>query len=239
MRRPSNASAADPSVWIVFNRSGNDPSAEWEQWKQRRQDMVSAQLQRRGIDDPRVLAAMREVPRHLFVSAAQASHAYEDRPLDIGQQQTISQPYTVAFMTQTLQLQGAEKVLEIGTGSGYGAAVLSRLAAQVFTLERLPELADAARRRLDQLGYQNVRVEHRDGILGLPEQAPFDAIVVTAGAPQLPAAYLSQLSDGGRLVIPIDHGDHQQAMYRFRRHGESHPREYLGNFMFVPLISGV
>jgi len=116
---------------------------------------------------------------------------------------------------------------------------LSQLATEVHTVERLPDLAASARRRLDQLGYHNVQVHHRDGILGLPELAPFDAIVVTAGAPQLPAAYLAQLSDGGRLVIPVDQGPHQQAMFRLQRQGESHMREFLGNFMFVPLVSGV
>ena len=236
MRRPENTFSTDATAHGGSNRSADDELAACER---HRLAMVSEQLQRRGIDDPRVLAAMRQVPRHAFVSAAQVPHAYEDRPLEIGQGQTISQPFTVAFMAQALQLQGPEKVLEIGTGSGYGAAILAQLAARVYTVERLADLAEAARRRLQELDYHNVQVEHRDGVLGLPEAAPFDAIVVTAAAPQLPAAYLSQLSDGGRLVIPIDQHAHQQAMYRFHRQGESHRREFLGHFMFVPLVSGI
>ncbi len=236
MRRPGNQLGADSSSWVAGKGNAADRTEEFEQ---RRLAMVSDQLERRGIDDPRVLAAMREVPRHVFVGALQEAHAYEDRPLEIGQGQTISQPFTVAFMAQSLYLQGTEKVLEVGTGSGYGAAILSRLAAQVYTVERLPELAAAARSRLGELGYHNVQVEHRDGVLGLPEQAPFDAIVVTAAAPQLPTAYLAQLADGGRLVIPIDQDANQQVMYRFRRHGDSHYREFLGYFAFVPLVSGV
>lgn len=236
MRRPGNTFGADANAHAGEDQRADDELADWER---RCLVMVSEQLQRRGIDNPRVLAAMRQVPRHVFVSAAQVPHAYEDRPLEIGQGQTISQPFTVAFMAQALQLQGPEKVLEIGTGSGYGAAVLAQLAAQVYTVERLPDLAAAAQRRLKELGYQNVQVKHRDGVLGLPEAAPFDAIVVTAGASQLPAAYLSQLSDGGRLVVPIDQDADQQAMYRFHRQGEAHHREFLGNFIFVPLVGGV
>ncbi len=236
MRRPWHTSGAEEGAPAAANLSADAQAAELEQ---QRLAMVTEQLQRRGIADPQVLAAMRQVPRHAFINASQLPQAYEDRPLEIGQGQTISQPFTVAFMAQALQLQGDEKVLEIGTGSGYGAAMLAQLAAQVHTVERLPELAAAAQERLAALGYANVQVHHRDGTLGLPELAPFDAIVVTAGAPQLPAAYLSQLHEGGRLVIPIDQAPRQQAMYRFRRQGETCVREFLGNFMFVPLVSGL
>jgi protein-L-isoaspartate(D-aspartate) O-methyltransferase len=236
MRHPWHTSGTEASSPAAAHASADAQANELEQ---RRLVMVMDQLQRRGIEDGRVLAAMRQVPRHAFVAASQVPQAYEDRPLEIGHGQTISQPFTVAFMAQALQLQGDEKVLEIGTGSGYGAAVLGQLAAQVHTVERWPELAAAAQERLAELGYANVQVHHRDGTLGLPELAPFDAIVVTAGAPQLPAAYLSQLSDSGRLVIPIDQPPHQQAMYRFQRRGDNHVREFLGSFMFVPLVSGV
>jgi protein-L-isoaspartate(D-aspartate) O-methyltransferase len=203
-----------------------------------RHRMVTTQLKRRGIADPRVLAAMSQVPRHAFVAPQQRGDAYLDRPLEIGGGQTISQPYTVAFMAQALQLQGAETVLEVGTGSGYAAAVLACLAAQVHSVERLPHLADAARRRLAEQHVDNVQVHVGDGMLGLPEQAPFDAIVVAAGAASLPQAYLDQLAGGGRLVIPIDEPAGHQAMYRFTRQGSSFTKEFLGNFVFVPLLSG-
>lgn len=201
-----------------------------------RQQMVATQLQPRGIDDPRVLDAMRSVPRHLFVPPDQQRAAYEDRPLDIGSGQTISQPFTVAFMAQAAQLSGHEKVLEIGAGSGYGAAVLAHLAAEVHSIERLPALAQGAKRQLAQLGYKNVSVHQGDGTLGLPAHAPFDAIIVTAAAPWLPDAYADQLADGGRLIIPVDQLPHQQAMYCYQKQGDEMTRQFLGNFMFVPLI---
>ncbi len=214
----------------------SSPSTEASGFQDQRLWMVASQLQRRGIEDPRVLEAMRRVPRHLFVDPPLRHLAYEDRPLEIGQGQTISQPYTVALMTQALQLRGNEKVLEVGTGSGYGAAVLGTLAGEVYTVERLPKLAETARRRLSELGYDNVHVKLADGTLGLPDQAPFDAIVVTAGAKRLPEPYFDQLSERGRLVIPIDRMPHQQAMYCFRRQGDQREEEFLGNFVFVPLV---
>lgn len=236
MQQPQHMCGTDERSCAGINVDVAAQSAELEQ---RRCRMVSDQLQRRGIDDPRVLAAMQQVPRHAFVSASQLPHAYEDRPLEIGQGQTISQPFTVAFMAQAIQLQGPEKVLEIGTGSGYGAAVLAQLAAEVHTVERIPELAKTAQARLTALGYTNVQVHYRDGTLGLPELAPFDAIVVTAGAPQLPTAYLAQLSEGGRLVIPIGQSPHQQTMHRIKRQGDTYQQEFLGTFVFVPLVSGM
>jgi protein-L-isoaspartate(D-aspartate) O-methyltransferase len=202
-----------------------------------RQRMVAEQLGRRGILDVRVLDAMCRVPREEFVPDVLRSEAYDDLPQPIGFQQTISQPYTVAFMCQEAQLTGAEKVLEIGTGSGYGAAVLSCLAQQVHTVERIDELYTDARERLGRLGYDNVRVHHGDGTLGLAAEAPFNAIVVTAGAEKLPEAYLGQLADGGRIVIPIGSHGHQQ-MYRLSRHGEQWQQSRLGSFGFVPLVSG-
>jgi protein-L-isoaspartate(D-aspartate) O-methyltransferase len=202
-----------------------------------RHNMVVQQLERRGIRDPRVLEAMEWVPREQFVPPDLVGLAYEDRALPIAHEQTISQPYTVAFMCQEAQVSAGDKVLEIGTGSGYGAAVLSLLAREVHTVERIDELYDTARARLTRLGYQNVRVYLDDGTLGLPTEAPFDAIVVTAGAESLPTAYQEQLADGGRLVIPIGPPSYQQ-MVRLTRRGDEFDRDDLGSFGFVPLVGG-
>lgn len=200
--------------------------------------MVQQQLLRRGIRDRRVLQAMANVPRERFVPPELADEAYEDCPLPIGQEQTISQPYTVAFMAQAAQLTGDERVLEVGTGSGYGAAVLSHLAQQVHSVERITTLARQAQQRLHQLGYANVTVHRRDGSRGLPECQPFDAIVSTAAASQLPEALLAQLGEGGRLVIPVGPRDGGQRMYRLTRVGDRYQEEDLGIFSFVPLVEG-
>jgi protein-L-isoaspartate(D-aspartate) O-methyltransferase len=165
--------------------------------------MVDRQLAARGVKDPHVLGAMRQVPRHLFVPASEADHAYEDRPLSIGGGQTISQPYIVGFMTEQLALTGKEKVLEIGTGSGYQTAVLAALASKVWSIEIRPDLADAARERLVRLGVKNVEVRAADGYRGWPEAAPFDAIMVTAAPERIPQPLLDQLAVGGRMVIPV------------------------------------
>src|SRR5690349_4873447 len=171
---------------------------------------IDEQLVARGVTDARVLDAMRRVPRDAFVPAASHPAAYADRALPIGSGQTISQPYMVAVMTEALQLAGSERVLDVGTGSGYQAAVLSLLAREVITIERRPELADSARATLAALRYINVTVIAGDGTLGIPEHAPFDAIVVGAGAPRVPVALKAQLSpDGGRLVIPVGPPEHQ------------------------------
>ena len=201
----------------------------------RRRRMVEEQIRRRGIHDAEVLAAMQRVPREKFVPEAVRHQAYCDWPLPIGLGQTISQPYTVAFMAASLQLRGDERVLEIGTGSGYGAAVLSQLAQVVHTVERLASLAEQARMRLAETGCTNVIVHLGDGTQGLPEHAPFDAIVVTAAARVLPEPYREQLADGGRIVIPIG-GRTSQSLTRFTRHGNRMTREHLGGFAFVPLI---
>lgn len=201
-----------------------------------RRQMVDEQLREHGISDERVLEAMGRVPREEFVPADLRDAAYEDGPLPIGSGQTISQPFTVAIMCQALQLGGTEKVLEIGAGSGYSAAILSLLAKSVYTIERVPELAEGARARLTRLGYDNVRVRVGDGTLGLPDEAPFDAIVVTAGAESLPDAYVRQLCPGGRIVIPIGEYRYNQTMYRFTRLDEELRVENLGGFAFVPLI---
>lgn len=201
-----------------------------------RRYMVEHQLRARGITDTRVLAAMLSVPREEFVPVNLRPRAYVDGALPIGYGQTISQPYTVAYMCEALQLRGDERVLEIGTGSGYGAAVLSELARMVFTVERIPELAAEARSRLKRLDYDNVHVFTGDGTLGLPDEAPFDAILVTAGGDELPEMYGQQVSDGGRIVIPLGHERGSQRMVRFTRRGSQLVSEDLGAFSFVPLV---
>ncbi len=202
-----------------------------------RHKMVAEQLEPRDIHDPRVLEAMEWVPREVFVPPAFEHWAYEDRAVPIDFDQTVSQPYTVAFMCQAAQIAASDKVLEIGTGSGYCAAVLSLLAREVHTVERLKDLFQTARERLSQLGYSKVHVHYGDGSLGWPEQAPFDAIVVTAGAKALPPAYQEQLAEGGRIVMPIGPAAHQEMVRITRRDGQWQ-HEKLGHFGFVPLVSG-
>ncbi|HET6424940.1 MAG TPA: protein-L-isoaspartate(D-aspartate) O-methyltransferase [Planctomycetaceae bacterium] len=202
----------------------------------RQRELMVALLRDRGITDERVLAAMNTVPREAFVSGGQQTLAYEDRPLPIGSRQTISQPYTVAFMCQALRVKPTDKVLEVGTGSGYGAAVLGQLARDVVTIERLPDLAEAAAARLQRLNMTNVRVILGDGTLGVPEDAPFDGIIVTAGGNHLPQAYVDQLREGGRIVIPIGDEPHRQRMRRYVKRWGQVEAEDLGDFLFVPLI---
>ena len=200
-----------------------------------RENMVRTQLIPRGIRDPKVLAAMRKVPRHLFVEEALRSQAYGDFPLPIGEQQTISQPYIVAFMTEALELEGTEKVLEIGTGCGYQAAVLAEIVPEVYTIERLPDLAAKARRTLESLRYFNIKIKVGDGTLGWPEEAPFQAIIVTAAAPGIPRPLLDQLAMGGRLVIPV--GDrYSQTLDVVRKTPEGIKHDYRGGCRFVKLI---
>jgi protein-L-isoaspartate(D-aspartate) O-methyltransferase len=175
--------------------------------------MIDDQLRSRGISDPRVLDAMLRVPRHEFVSPEQRAQAYEDHPLPIGEGQTISQPYVVALMLEALQLAPDDKVLEVGAGSGYATALLAELAAQVYAIERHDVLAVSARDVLARLGYNNVRVLTGDGSLGLPAVAPFDAILVSAAAPDLPSALIAQLREGGRMIVPVGTGDSQQLQF--------------------------
>jgi protein-L-isoaspartate(D-aspartate) O-methyltransferase len=200
-----------------------------------RLSMIRAQLQRRGITDPRVLQAMREVPRHLFVPLEWRHAAYSDRPLPIADDQTISQPYMVAIMTQSLALQGHERVLEVGTGSGYQAAVLSRLVAHVYTIEYFPDLAERARTMLQRLGYTNVHVSTGDGGLGLPAYAPYHGILVAAAAPHVPQPLLTQLAEGGSLVIPVGSVTSQELLI-ITRHGDEYPQVRSVPCRFVPLL---
>ncbi|HEX5421611.1 MAG TPA: protein-L-isoaspartate(D-aspartate) O-methyltransferase [Gammaproteobacteria bacterium] len=203
----------------------------------RRADMVARQIEARGIQDERLIGALRRVPRERFVPEALEEFAYDDGPLPIAESQTISQPYIVALMTQALELGPRDRVLEIGTGSGYSAAVLAETASRVYTIERYRTLADQARSRLEALGCDNVEVRCGDGTCGWPEQAPFDAIVVTAGGPDVPETLREQLAVGGRLVIPVGHAKTLQRLLRIRRSDETHyEREDLGPVRFVPLI---
>ncbi len=202
-----------------------------------RRDMVRRQIERRGVKSPAVLAAMRNVPRERFLPGGEGLLAYDDSPLPIGDGQTISQPYVVAFMTEALELSGGEKVLEIGTGSGYATAVLAEIVSEVYTIERIKGLADRARAVLADLGYDNVHVRHGDGTLGWPEEAPFDGIVVTAGAPVVPQSLREQLVTGGRLVIPVGDTSYYQHVLRVTRRGDAEfETEDLLPVRFVPLI---
>jgi protein-L-isoaspartate(D-aspartate) O-methyltransferase len=197
--------------------------------------MVDNQIAGRGVQDERVLEAMKAVPRHSFVQPEYQYLAYTDGPLPIGNGQTISQPYIVALMTELLELKGNEKVLEVGTGSGYQAAILGYLCREVHSIERHAELARYAAKILEQLGFDNVEVHVGDGTLGLPALAPFDAIIVTAGAPNVPQVLLDELADYGRLVIPVGSRGGQY-LERWRRQGENFRHEILLPVAFVPLI---
>ena len=202
-----------------------------------RNRMVTEQIRKRGIRDESVLHALTTVPRHLFIPPAYRDHAYDDGPLPIGQGQTISQPYIVALMSERLELSGDERVLEIGTGSGYQAAVLSLLAKQVYSIEIVPELMSSARELLAQLGYDNVTVLLGDGNLGWEKDSPYDAIIVTAAAPRIPPALLEQLAEGGRLVLPVVRGE-EQHLLRLRKRNGRIVEENLGLVRFVPLVGG-
>ena len=200
-----------------------------------RAEMVEAQIRARGVLDERVLAAMRQVPRHLFVDSALRPQAYDDHPLPIAGGQTISQPYIVACMTELLRLRGDETVLEIGTGSGYQAAILSRMCRQVYSLERLNSLLTQARKVFDALSYFNITARLADGTLGWPEAAPFDAIIVTAGGPEIPPPLIYQLADPGRLVMPVG-GQKQQKICLLTKENGEIKEEFLAGVRFVDLI---
>jgi len=207
-----------------------------DEYSSKRQFMVDTQIIARGIRDERVIGVMREVPRHLFLDEAFRTQAYDDNPLPIGEKQTISQPYIVALMTEALKLTGTEKVLEIGTGSGYQTAVLARLADQVYSIERIPSLAKRARKIFDSLKCTNIVVTISDGTLGWNEHAPYDGIIVTAAAPRPPKALLDQLGKGGRLVIPVGDEFSQNLMVYIREDDGQFATENLGGCRFVKLI---
>lgn len=202
-----------------------------------RDSMVVTQIISRGVRDSRTLQAMREVPRHRFVPPALLKQAYDDHPLPIGYGQTISQPYIVAFMTEALGLKGGETVLEVGSGSGYQSAVLSRIAARVFGIEIVEPLARQAKERMGALGYRNVEIRAGDGYAGWPEHAPFDAILVAAAAPRVPEPLKRQLKDGGRLILPV--GDHVQELRIVTRRGETFEERSVLGVQFVPMTGEI
>lgn len=200
-----------------------------------RKQIVKEQIEERGIVDIRVLKAMKDIPREDFVPESMKTSAYDDNPLPIGNGQTISQPYIVAEMTELLELKGDEKVLEIGTGSGYQAAILSKLAKKVITIERVKELADKTRKLLQKQGYANVKVVFGDGTRGYATEAPYDAIIVTAAAEKIPKKLIGQLAEGGRLVAPVG-PRHAQELIRLRKRNGKLEEDYHGGVIFVPLI---
>jgi protein-L-isoaspartate(D-aspartate) O-methyltransferase len=236
-----------PSQWLALLWSGllvlacagtpssEDPAADLEAARGR---MVREQLEARDITDRRVLAAMSRVPRHEFVPQPARQEAYSDRPLPIGRGQTISQPYVVALMTQLLEPTATDRVLEIGTGSGYQAAVLSELAHEVYTIEIDPRLTEEARRRLADLGYRNVRVRMGDGFYGWPEAAPFDGVIITAAAPRVPERLVDQLREGGRLVMPLGTGPTQQLTLGIKKKGGL-ALQSVNTVLFVPMTGAV
>ncbi|MCP2620253.1 protein-L-isoaspartate(D-aspartate) O-methyltransferase [Candidatus Aminicenantes bacterium AC-334-K16] len=204
-------------------------------WATLRKLMVDNQLRARGIKDERVLQAMEKVPRHLFVPENMQEVAYSDEPLPIGEGQTISQPYIVAYMTEAIQPESWKRVLEIGTGSGYQAAILAELVKEVYTVELIPELAERAKTLLDGLGYQNIHYKIGDGTLGWPEEAPFDSILVTAAPAKIPTSLEEQLGPGGRLIIPV--GEMFQDLYLVIREKDKLSRQKLLSVRFVPLVT--
>jgi len=206
-----------------------------EDWfAQKREQMVDL-LELYGIRNPEVLEAMRRVPRHRFVPEAYVNDAYGDHPLPIGYGQTISQPYIVALMTELLEVNAESRVLEIGTGSGYQAAILAEIVAEVYTIEIIPELAERSTKLLEELGYTNIHTMCADGYFGWESEAPFDAIIVTAAATHVPNPLIQQLKDGGRMVIPVGPPGAIQTLWRITKHGEAISKENYGSVRFVPL----
>ena len=204
-------------------------------YEELRKLMIKTQLIPRGIKDKRVLEAMERVPRHLFVDSSNITNAYSDMALPIGEGQTISQPYMVAVMTELLELNGTQKVLEIGTGSGYQTAVLAELSQAVYTIERIASLAEKAKKRFQNLSYLNIHLKADDGTLGWPEEAPFHRIIITAGSPEIPTPLIEQLAEGGIIVIPV--GDlYSQQLLKYRKSGRNPMIEYHTPCVFVPLI---
>lgn len=212
-----------------FTSSGQAPFAA------ERLSMVEQQLRRRGIHDERVLQAMMTVPRHEFVSSGMATEAYADHPVPIGEQQTTSQPYIIAAMLQAVQIKPADRVLEIGAGSGYQTALLAELAGQVFAMDRYPSLVEEARQVLERLGYYNIALTTGDGSLGLPEASPYDVIIVSAAAPRVPQPLIDQLAEGGRMAIPVGDAE-QQVLKLIRKYSDEIRESTLEGCRFVPLI---
>ena len=204
-------------------------------YKRQREEMVQKQIAARGITDPKVLAAFRKVPRHLFVSEALRDQAYGDYPLPIGEQQTISQPYIVAEMTQALEVNKDDRVLEIGTGSGYQAAILAEVVYRVYTIERIRSLYVQTRKLLDELNYHSIVMRCSDGTSGWQDESPFDAIIVTAGAPDVPLILLDQLAEGGRMVVPVGN-QHSQDLIKYTKDKKGVHKTNLGGCRFVKLI---
>lgn len=206
-----------------------------EDYKRLRENMIESHIKSRAIADEGILKAMEKIPRHLFVSEGQRSYAYEDFPLPIGEEQTISQPYMVALMTEALQLKGNEKVLEVGTGSGYQSAILSKLSKEVYTTEKIESLALKAERLFEELGYENIKVKVCDGTQGWAEHSPYDGIIVTAGAPQIPEPLIEQLAKNGRIVIPVGESFSQDLVVGEKIKGKLIKKIICG-CVFVPLI---
>jgi protein-L-isoaspartate(D-aspartate) O-methyltransferase len=226
----------DIKGWFAKKQVVRDPSEGLEEsFALQRKQMVEEQLKRRGIYDQSVLAAMEKIPRHVFIPQEFRGSAYSDCPVTIGEGQTISQPYMVALMTQCLQVREGSKVLEIGTGSGYQAAVLMELGAEVYTMERHKPLADKAEKRLRELGYDVFQIRIGDGTLGWPEQALFQGIIVTAAAPEVPAVLKEQLTEGGKLVIPVG-SRYSQVLNRITRFKDRYTTEEFTPCVFVPLV---
>lgn len=207
-----------------------------QEYQEEREEMVQSQLRARGVKSGKVLDAMRTVPRHLFVPEKIASMAYSDRPLAIGHEQTISQPFIVAFMTEALDIDGGDKVLEIGSGSGYQAAVLAEIGAEVWTMEIVPELAEMAESNLKQAGYENVHVKCGDGYKGWPEEAPFDAVIITAAPESIPDALVDQLKEGGTMVLPVGPVNSVQTLKKVIKKDGKLKQETLIPVRFVPMV---
>jgi protein-L-isoaspartate(D-aspartate) O-methyltransferase len=225
-------------MMLLFSCSGNSESKDSEDtYASRRQRMVENQLARRDVTDQNVLDAMRTVPRHHFVPEKYRPEAYYDGPLPIGEGQTISQPYIVAIMTQLLKIDSTSKVLEIGTGSGYQAAVLAEITDSVYTIEIIDKLAHRADTILDSLGYSNVHVRAGDGYLGWPEAAPFDAVIITAAAPRIPQPLIDQLKVGGRMVVPV--GDYSQDLLLITKEKEGYTKKSVIPVRFVPMTGKI
>ena len=226
------------AVILLLTGAGRQPSLspEEERFARERREMVAEQVRARGVEDLRVLAAMRKVPRHRFVPTQMRGMAYMDAPLPIVEGQTISQPYIVALMTELAEISPGEKVLEVGTGSGYQAAVLAELTDKVYTIEILPNLAMRAQKKLEELGYTQVLVRVGDGYLGWPEEAPFDAIVVTAAPDHVPQPLIDQLAEGGVLVVPIGPSGGFQELFKIRKKDGRVEKERSIPVSFVPLV---